>query len=186
MTIGSDRCIDDRVWAHRQDRDAGKRRDRSSVAWNGLAAILSLLAATQASAVADIQSTSGNSDRRQIEEIVVTAERKESTVSDTSISITAFTGAMLEDFGIRNQEDLQRTGISLFSSRACSASSRTHSEPSEWGDHSTTTKRAALSSRSISLANFAPPRMCRSHQTEKPADKRPLAIFSAIARSSLT
>lgn len=48
------------------------------------------------------------SDRRQIEEVVVTAERKESTVSDTSISITAFTGQMLEDFGIRNQEDLQK------------------------------------------------------------------------------
>lgn len=47
------------------------------------------------------------SGRRQIEEVVVTAERKESTVSDTSISITAFTGQMLEDFGIRNQEDLQ-------------------------------------------------------------------------------
>jgi outer membrane receptor protein involved in Fe transport len=47
-------------------------------------------------------------DRRQIEEVVVTAERRESTVSDTSISITAFTGQMLEDFGIRNQEDLQR------------------------------------------------------------------------------
>ena len=47
-------------------------------------------------------------ERRQIEEIVITAERKESTVSDTSISITAFTGQMLEDFGIRSQEDLQR------------------------------------------------------------------------------
>jgi iron complex outermembrane receptor protein len=45
--------------------------------------------------------------RRQIEEVVVTAERREATVSDTSISITAFTGQMLEDFGIRNQEDLQ-------------------------------------------------------------------------------
>ena len=44
---------------------------------------------------------------RQIEEVVVTAERKESTVSDTAISITAFTGKFLEDFGIRNQEDLQ-------------------------------------------------------------------------------
>ncbi|MEZ5561127.1 MAG: TonB-dependent receptor plug domain-containing protein [Pseudomonadales bacterium] len=44
---------------------------------------------------------------RRIEEVIVTAERKESTVSDTSISITAFTGEMLEDFGIRNQEDLQ-------------------------------------------------------------------------------
>jgi outer membrane receptor protein involved in Fe transport len=45
--------------------------------------------------------------RRQIEEVVVTAERKESTVQDTSISITAFTGEMIEDFGLRNQEDLQ-------------------------------------------------------------------------------
>ncbi|HIG42019.1 MAG: TonB-dependent receptor [bacterium] len=44
---------------------------------------------------------------RQIEEIVVTAERKEATISDTSISITAFTGELLEEFGIRNQEDLQ-------------------------------------------------------------------------------
>ncbi len=46
-------------------------------------------------------------ERRQIEEVIVTAERREATVSDTSISITAFTGEMLEDFGIRNQEDLQ-------------------------------------------------------------------------------
>ncbi len=46
-------------------------------------------------------------DRRQIEEVVVTAERKEASISDTSISITAFTGQMLEDFGIRNAEDLQ-------------------------------------------------------------------------------
>ena len=44
---------------------------------------------------------------RRIEEVVVTAERRESTVSDTSISITAFTGEFIEDFGIRNQEDLQ-------------------------------------------------------------------------------
>jgi iron complex outermembrane receptor protein len=46
-------------------------------------------------------------DRRQIEEVVVTAERRESTVSDTSISITAFTAETLENFGIRNQSDLQ-------------------------------------------------------------------------------
>ncbi len=44
---------------------------------------------------------------RQIEEVIVTAERREASVQDTSISITAFTGEMLEDFGIRNQEDLQ-------------------------------------------------------------------------------
>ncbi len=44
---------------------------------------------------------------RQIEEVTVTAERRESTVQDTAISITAFTDEFLEDFGIRNQEDLQ-------------------------------------------------------------------------------
>ena len=63
------------------------------------------MAQTVSAADADPQRAS---DRRQIEEVVVTAERKESTVSDTSISITAFTGQMLEDFGIRNQEDLQK------------------------------------------------------------------------------
>lgn len=47
------------------------------------------------------------SERRQIEEVVVTAERRESTVQDTAISITAFTGEFIEDFGLRNQEDLQ-------------------------------------------------------------------------------
>lgn len=45
--------------------------------------------------------------RRQIEEVIVTAERQEASIQDTSISITAFTAQMLDDFGIRNQEDLQ-------------------------------------------------------------------------------
>ena len=44
---------------------------------------------------------------RQIEEVIVTAERQEASIQDTSISITAFTGDFLDDFGIRNQEDLQ-------------------------------------------------------------------------------
>ncbi len=44
---------------------------------------------------------------RQIEEVIVTAERKEASIQDTSISITAITGDVLDDFGIRNQEDLQ-------------------------------------------------------------------------------
>ena len=47
------------------------------------------------------------SSGRQLEEIIVTAERQEASVQDTSISITAFTSDMLDDFGIRNQEDLQ-------------------------------------------------------------------------------
>lgn len=44
---------------------------------------------------------------RQIEEVIVTAERREASIQDTSISISAFTGEFIEDFGIRNQEDLQ-------------------------------------------------------------------------------
>ncbi|MDA1370044.1 MAG: TonB-dependent receptor [Proteobacteria bacterium] len=44
---------------------------------------------------------------RQIEEVMVTAERREASIQDTSISITAFTSEFLDEFGIRNQEDLQ-------------------------------------------------------------------------------
>ncbi|MCY4268629.1 MAG: TonB-dependent receptor [Gammaproteobacteria bacterium] len=44
---------------------------------------------------------------RQIEEVTVTAERREASIQDTSISITALTAESIEDFGIRNQEDLQ-------------------------------------------------------------------------------
>lgn len=44
---------------------------------------------------------------RQIDEVIVTAERKEASIQDTSISITAFTGDFMEDFGMRNQSDLQ-------------------------------------------------------------------------------
>jgi outer membrane receptor protein involved in Fe transport len=44
---------------------------------------------------------------RRIEEVIVTAERREASIQDTSISITALTGDFMDDFGIRNQEDLQ-------------------------------------------------------------------------------
>ena len=44
---------------------------------------------------------------RRIEEVVITAERQESTISDTSISISAFTSETLQNLGIRNAEDLQ-------------------------------------------------------------------------------
>ncbi|MBD3648865.1 MAG: TonB-dependent receptor plug domain-containing protein, partial [Pseudomonadales bacterium] len=46
-------------------------------------------------------------NERRIEEVIVTAERRESSVQDTSISITAFTTELIEDFGIQNQSDLQ-------------------------------------------------------------------------------
>ena len=62
----------------------------------------SLLAAALVAPFSSLQAAD-----RQIEEVVVTAERKESSVQDTSISITAFTSETLEDFGVRNQSDLQ-------------------------------------------------------------------------------
>ena len=46
----------------------------------------------------------GDSSRR-IEEVVVTAEKVEATVSDTSISITAFGSDMLEDMGIQDANE---------------------------------------------------------------------------------
>ena len=59
-----------------------------------------------ASTTAPVYAEEGDGVRR-IEEVLVTAERQEATVSDTSISITALTSEFLEDFGIRNQSDLQ-------------------------------------------------------------------------------
>ncbi|MEE9282202.1 MAG: hypothetical protein V3V67_18705 [Myxococcota bacterium] len=44
--------------------------------------------------------------RRGIEEIVVTAERREATVSDTSISITAMDLDLLEEMGIQHPDEL--------------------------------------------------------------------------------
>ncbi len=68
----------------------------------GIATGLSIITSLAASAAQAEESTG-----RQIEEVIVTAERQEASIQDTSISITAFTGDFLDDFGIRNQEDLQ-------------------------------------------------------------------------------
>ena len=45
-------------------------------------------------------------ERGGIEEITVTAEKRTSTVSDTSMSITAFDGSLLEDLGMQGADDL--------------------------------------------------------------------------------
>ena len=45
-------------------------------------------------------------DRGGIEEITVTAEKRESTVSDTSMSITAFDASLIEDLGLQGANDL--------------------------------------------------------------------------------
>ena len=42
-----------------------------------------------------------------IEEVIVTAERREASIQDTAISITAFDESLIESLNLRNQEDLQ-------------------------------------------------------------------------------
>ena len=54
-----------------------------------------------------VSNSAFGAEERQLEEVIVTAERREASISDTSISITAFNAEAIEDFGIRNQEDLQ-------------------------------------------------------------------------------
>ena len=70
-------------------------------------AMAGILLAAPAPFAQEADAGSEDAGRRQFEEIVVTAERRESTVQDTAIAITAFTGEFIEDFGLRNQEDLQ-------------------------------------------------------------------------------
>ncbi|MYE82187.1 MAG: TonB-dependent receptor [Gammaproteobacteria bacterium] len=70
-------------------------------------AVAGILLAPPALFAEEADEGSEDASRRQFEEIVVTAERRESTVQDTAIAITAFTGDFIADFGLRNQEDLQ-------------------------------------------------------------------------------
>ena len=42
-----------------------------------------------------------------VEEVIVTAERREASIMDTAISITAFDESLIETLNLRNQEDLQ-------------------------------------------------------------------------------
>lgn len=62
---------------------------------------------TAAFVLTSIHTAFAQDSGRRIEEVIVTAERQEASIQDTSISITAFTDQFLDDFGIRNQEDLQ-------------------------------------------------------------------------------
>jgi hypothetical protein len=45
-------------------------------------------------------------ERGGIEEITVTAEKRTSTVSDTSMSISAFDSSLIEDLGLQGANDL--------------------------------------------------------------------------------
>jgi outer membrane receptor protein involved in Fe transport len=55
------------------------------------------------------------SDTGQLEEIVVTAEKRESTIETTAISITALSGGDIQDRGFTDLADLMKTvpGVSI-------------------------------------------------------------------------
>ena len=75
----------------------------------GVPALAGLVAG---SAVAQQQS---HSDAGQLEEIIVTAEKRESTVQTTPISLTAVTGADIQDRGLANLDNLVQSvpGVSI-------------------------------------------------------------------------
>lgn len=68
--------------------------------WNVLA--LSLMAASLPVSV-----HAANARAPGVEQIVITAERRASTVQDTSQSVTAFSSDFLKEYGLRTSEDLQ-------------------------------------------------------------------------------
>jgi outer membrane cobalamin receptor len=55
------------------------------------------------------------SDSSQLEEIIVTAEKRESTVQTTPISLTAVSGADIQERGLANLDDLVQSvpGVSI-------------------------------------------------------------------------
>ncbi len=79
----------------------------------GLAALpLALGAALEIQAQPD-----GQQRQMQLEEIVVTASRREESLQDVATSITAISGAALEARGITNFEDIKRAAAGLYLER---------------------------------------------------------------------
>ncbi len=68
--------------------------------------IYSLIALSLSILPISLFSDEEDTDRSGIEEITVTAEKRTSTVSDTSMSITAFDSSLIEDLGMQGANDL--------------------------------------------------------------------------------
>jgi iron complex outermembrane receptor protein len=79
----------------------------------GLAAVCWLLSGGTIPQMAIAQQS--RSDSLQLEEIIVTAEKRESTVQTTPISLTAVTGADIQDRGLANLDNLVQSvpGVSI-------------------------------------------------------------------------
>ena len=67
---------------------------------------LALLHTAPAASAAEGAATAAPDTRRHIEDVVVTAEQVQSTVSDTAISITAFSSKMIEELGLQSADEM--------------------------------------------------------------------------------
>ena len=68
--------------------------------------LLSFFALTAFPVMADEDDEVEDRDSVGIEEVSVTAEKRQSTVSDTSMSISAFDSSLIEDLGLQGADDL--------------------------------------------------------------------------------
>ena len=68
--------------------------------------LLSFFALTAFPVIAEEEDEEEERDRGGIEEVTVTAEKREATVSDTSMSISAFDSSLIEDLGLQGADDL--------------------------------------------------------------------------------
>jgi outer membrane receptor protein involved in Fe transport len=92
-----------------------RRRDRSPCPATAVAAVLATgVAGTLAPALAHAQTATPRAvaDSR-LEDVVVTAQRREQSVQDVGIAVTAVTGEQLADRGITSINDLERLAPSL-------------------------------------------------------------------------
>lgn len=68
-----------------------------------VSAVSAALAGTATTTVAQEAASSGG-----LEEVIVTAQRREQNLQDTPVTVTALTGSQLEDFGIKNVQDIAK------------------------------------------------------------------------------
>src|SRR4030088_1156608 len=85
---------------------------QNKITWVALCCSTSSLLGWASSALAQQQA---HSDSSQLEEVVVTAEKRESTVQTTPISLTAVSGADIQDRGLTDLSSLLQSvpGVSL-------------------------------------------------------------------------
>lgn len=94
--------------------------------WGGLFVGASLATVSNAQSISET-SLESNNERSELEEIVVTAQRREGALQDTPIAVTAITNSELQARGIGNVSDLQdiAPNLSISDTAAFSGSTST-------------------------------------------------------------